>query len=68
MYKKQTFKKHNKSDLIKNSKFNFYKYANIKRFNILSFEAKYPHLFDFKYGLYHFNKLQCQKESTKIKK
>ena len=52
---------HNKSDLIKNRKFNFYKYTN-------TFESKYSHLFDFKYDLYHFNKLQRQKETTKIKK
>ena len=52
---------HNKSDLIKNRKFNFFKYTN-------TFESKYSHLFDFKYDLYHFNKLQRQKETTKIKK
>ena len=33
--KKSTLQKYNKSDLIYSSKFSFYKYYSIKRFNIL---------------------------------
>ena len=36
---KKPVKKYSKSDLIYRSKFSFYKYCNIKRFNSLSFES-----------------------------
>ena len=64
---KPTVKKYNKSDLIHNSKFSFYKYNNIKKFRILSFELQYSYLFEFKYDLYNFNTLEPQKEKTKKK-
>ena len=65
---KPTFKKYNRSNLIYNSKYNFYEYFNIKSFNSLSLTSKYLILLSHYGDLNKFNNLNPQKESTKAKK
>ena len=64
--KKQELTKYSKSDLIYNSKFGFYKYHMINRFNSLSSESKHLYLFEFKDDFDGFNNLI--KKSQKRKK
>ena len=66
--KTKTVKKYTKSDLIYDINFSFYKYHNIKRFDSRSFESKYSNLFEFKYDLHNFNKLEPAEKSQKRKK
>ena len=61
---KPTFKKYNRSNLIYNNKYSFYKYYNNKKFNSLSLTSKYPILLSFYIDLNKFNNLNPQKEST----
>ena len=61
---KPTFKKYNTSNLIYNSKYNFYEYYNIN-FNSLSFTSKYKVLTSFYNELEKLYSLKPQKESTK---
>ena len=65
---KPALKKYDKSNLIYNSKYNFYEYYNIKNFNSLSLTSKYLILLSFYSNLNKFNNLNPQKESTKEKK
>ena len=80
---KKPVKKYSKSDLIYRSKFSFYKYCNIKRFNSLSFESYlylylfifiylylslYSYLLEIKYDADNLNNLKLQNENTKKKK
>ena len=63
-----TFKKYNKSNLIYNSKYDFYKYCrDSKIFDDLSFKSKYSFLFELFNDLDKFNKLITRKEKTKKK-
>ena len=66
--KQKRLKKYTKSDLIYDINFSFYKYHNVKRFDSRSFESKYSNLFEFKYNLDNFNKLEPAKKSQKRKK
>ena len=66
--KQKRLKKYTKSDLIYDINFSLYKYHNIKRFDSRSFESKYSNLFEFKYNLDNFNKLEPAKKSQKRKK
>ena len=64
-----TVKKYNKSDLIYNSKYIFYKYYRyVKKFDNLSFKSKYSFLFEFFNDLNKFNNLKTQKENAKKEK
>ena len=63
---KPTLKKYNKSDLICNSKYSFYKYyRDNKKIDSFSFKSKYSFLFEFFDDLNEFNKLKTQKEKNK---
>ena len=71
MIKKEepTFKNYNKSNLIYNSKYSFYKYhCDSKTFDNLSFKSKYYFLYKFSNNLNKFTKLKTIKEITKKKK
>ena len=48
-----------------NSKFSFYKYHDTNNFSSLSFVSKYSYLFNFKYELDNFNKLEPQKKKKR---
>ena len=62
-------KKYNKSNLIYNSKYSFYKhYSDRKKFDNISFESKNSFLNEFFNYLIKFNKLTTQKEETQKKK
>ena len=62
-------KKHNKSNLIYGSSYNFFKYyRDIKKFGNLSFKSVYSYLISFFNNLNKFNKLKLQKEEIKEKK
>ena len=67
--RKPTLKKYNKSDLIYDSNYSFYKYYHdLKKFDSLSLESKYSFLVNLFSDLDKFNKLKPQKEETKEKK
>ena len=59
--KKIALKKYNNSNLIYSSKFSFYKYHNIKKFDQLSFKTKYSDLAEFSYDLNQKLKKKTQK-------
>ena len=64
-----TLKKYNKSNLIYNTKYSFYKYhPDGKKFDKLSFKSKYSFPIDFFNDLNEFNNLNTQKEKTQKKK
>ena len=65
---KPIFKKCITLNLIYNSKFSFYEYYNVKKFNCLSLTSKYPILLSFCSNLNKFDNLNPQKKSTKEKK
>ena len=62
---KSKIKKCNRSNLMYDSKYDFYEYYNIKHFENLSLASKYPILASF---YKNFNSLKPEKESTKGKK
>ena len=62
-----TFKKYNRSKLIYNSRYSFYEFDNIKKFNSLSHTTKYP-ILPLLYINFNLNNLNPQKESAKEKK
>ena len=64
-----TFNNYNKSNLIFNSKYSFYKYyRDSKKFDNLSFKSSYSFLYEFLNDLNEFNKRKIIKEITKQKK
>ena len=66
---KPTFKNYNKSNLIYNSKYSFYKYYwDSKKSDSLSFKSKYSFLFEFFNDLNKFNNLIEKKEKKTKKK
>ena len=65
---KPTFKNYNKSNLIYNSKYSFYKYYHdSKKFDNLSFKSNYSFLYEFLNGLNKLNKLKTKEISKKKK-
>ena len=68
--KYQKLKKNKRSNLIYDSRHNFYEYYNNKLLNNSrsSLESKYPFLLSFYSDLNKFNNLNPQKESTKERK
>ena len=66
--KKKEKPKYNRSDLIYDNKYSFYECYNIKNFNSLSFESKYPILVLFYNELNKFISLNPQKDAQKRKK
>ena len=62
---KPTVKKYNRSNLIYDSKYSFYEYYNIKNFNSLSHESKYPFLASCYNELNKSNSLKPQKGRIK---
>ena len=64
-----TFNNYNKSNLIYNSKYSFYKYyRDSKKFDNLSFKLNYSFLYEFLNDLNEFNKRKIIKEIAKKKK
>ena len=67
--KKPTLKKRNKSALIYNNKYSFYKYyRDSKKIENLSLESKYSFLAKHYNDLDKFSKLKLQKQKTRKKK
>ena len=67
--KEAKFKNCNKSNLIYNSKYSFYKYyRDNEKSDNLSFKSKYSFLYEFLNDLNKFNKLKTIKEITKKNK
>ena len=67
--KKPTLKKRNKSALIYNNKYSFYKYyRDSKKIENLSLESKYSFLAKYYNDLDKFSKLKLQKQKTRKKK
>ena len=64
--KKTTLKKYNRSDLIYNRRYSFYKHINIEKFDKLFIKSKYSYLHDV-FNLDKFSRLKTQKEKTKEK-
>ena len=65
--KTATRKEYNKSNLVYSSRYCFYKYYDIEKFDKLSFKSKYSYLLKFYYDLDKLSK-KSQKENTKEKK
>ena len=66
--KATTLKKHSKLDLIYDSKHNFHKYHDIKKFDNFSLNSEYYFLADIFNDLDKFSKLKTEKEEKKRKK
>ena len=65
---KQVYKKHNRSNLVYDSKHSFFEYNNIKYFNRVYLEPKYPILVSFYNDLNELNNLNPQNRRAKDKK
>ena len=67
-YKTTTLKNYNKADLIYSSRYSFYKYHDIKKFDKLSFKSRYSYLANLYLDLGKLSRLKTQNENTKEKK